>query len=168
MDHTHAPVGPGWLVALETSGLGDALRRSVWLYPAVEILHILGIALLVGAIAGVDLRLMGVRAPLLPADALARLLLPVAVAGFALAVPTGFLLFMAEATALAGNPMFLTKLALVALALVNIAVFHRGVGHRMAAWGLDARPPAAARAAGAASLALWVAVLACGRLIAYV
>ncbi|MBP2290862.1 DUF6644 family protein [Azospirillum rugosum] len=168
MDHDQGPVGSGWLVALETSGLGDAMRQSVWLYPLVEVLHILGFALLVGSILAFDLRLLGVRAPLLPAEALARLLLPVAVTGFALAVPTGLLLFTTEATSLVRNGMFLAKMALLALALVNIVLFHKGAGRRMAAWGVADRPPPAARFAGAASLGLWVAVLVCGRLIAYV
>ena len=167
MDHGPGHAGGGWLAALESSGLGGTLRQSLWLYPLVEVAHILGFALLLGSIAAFDLRLMGVRAPLLPAAALARLLLPVSVAGFALAVPTGLLLFTTEATALAGNPAFLAKMALAALALANIAVFHGCAGRRMAAWSLDVKPPRAARLAGALSLALWVAVLASGRLIAY-
>lgn len=168
MDHGQGPTGPGWLVALETSPLGDALRQSLWLYPLVEVMHILGLALLVGSIVAFDLRLLGARAPLLPADALSRLLLPVAVTGFALTVPTGLLLFTAEATALIGNPAFLLKMALLALALANIAVFHSRAGRRMTVWSLADRPPLAARLAGAASLTLWIAILACGRLIAYV
>jgi len=168
MDHGQGPTGPGWLVALETSPLGDALRQSLWLYPLVEVLHILGLALLVGAIVAFDLRLLGARAPLLPADALSRLLLPIAVTGFALTIPTGVLLFTAEATALVGNPAFLAKMALLVLALANIAVFHNRTGHRMASWSLADRPPRAARVAGAASLTLWVGILALGRLIAYV
>lgn len=167
MDHSQGPTGPAWLVALETSGLGEALRGSLWLYPLVEVLHILGLALLVGAIAAFDVRLMGLHARL-PADALSRLLLPVAVAGFVLAVPTGILLFISEATALAGNTAFLVKMGLLVAALANIALFHRGAGRRILDWGGGGRPPAAARVAGAASLLLWVAVLAAGRLIAYV
>ncbi len=167
MDHSQGPTGPGWLVALETSGLGEALRGSLWLYPLVEVLHILGLALLVGAVAAFDLRLMGLHARL-PAEALSRLLLPVAVVGFVLAVPTGILLFISEATALAGNPAFLVKMGLLIAALANIALFHCGAGRRILDWGGGGRPPAAARVAGAASLLLWVAVLAAGRLIAYV
>ena len=167
MDHSQGPAGPGWLVALETSGLGEALRGSLWLYPLVEVLHILGLALLVGAIAAFDLRLMGLHARL-PAEALSRLLLPVAVVGFVLAVPTGLLLFISEATALARNPVFLIKMGLLIAALGNIALFHRGAGRRILDWGGGGRPPPAARVAGAASLLLWVAVLAAGRLIAYV
>ena len=83
MDHDQGPTGSGWLAALESSGLGETLRQSVWLYPLVEIAHILGFALLVGAILAFDLRLLGVRSARLPAEALSRLLLPVAVTGFA-------------------------------------------------------------------------------------
>nr|WP_295834949.1 hypothetical protein [uncultured Azospirillum sp.] len=166
MDHSLGPVGPAWLVALETSGLGDTLRQSLWLYPLVEVLHILGLALLVGSIAAFDLRLMGLHAGL-PAGALSRLLLPVAVVGFVLVVPTGILLFISEATALARNPAFLVKMGLMLAALGNIALFHRGAGRRVAGWGGGGRPPPAARAAGAVSLLLWIAVLASGRLIAY-
>lgn len=166
MDHDQGPIGPGWLVALETSAFGDSLRQSLWLYPLVEVAHILGFALLVGAIVAFDLRLMGARA-FLPAGALSRLLLPVAAAGFTLAVPTGLLLFITEATSLSGNPAFLAKMALLALALLNIAVFHRGAGRSIAVWGAGGPPSRAARLAGAASLLLWVAVLGCGRLIAY-
>ena len=168
MDHDQGPTGSGWLAALESSGLGETLRQSVWLYPLVEIAHILGFALLVGAILAFDLRLLGVRSARLPAEALSRLLLPVAVTGFALAVPAGILLFVTEATSLIRNPMFLAKMALIALALANIAVFHSRVGQRMAAWSDAEHPPGAARVAGAASLTLWIGVLACGRLIAYV
>lgn len=166
MDHSQVPVGPGWLVALEMSAPAEALRQSVWLYPLVEVLHILGLALLVGAITAFDLRLMGVGCRL-PAAALSRLLLPVAVTGFALAVPSGGLLFVTEATALAVNPAFLTKMGLLVLALANIAVFHSGAGRRIAGWGAGGTPPPAARIAGAASLVLWVAILALGRMIAY-
>ncbi|MBP2299211.1 hypothetical protein [Azospirillum picis] len=164
MDHGQGPAGPGWLVALETSGLGEALRQSVWVYPLVEVLHILGLALLVGAVAAFDLRLLGVGCRL-PASPLSRLLLPVAATGLALTVPTGTLLFISEATALAANPAFLAKMALLVLALANIALFHHGAGRTIAAW--DGRPPPMARVAGAVSLALWVGVLALGRLIAY-
>jgi hypothetical protein len=166
MDHDLGPVGPGWLVTLESSPLAEALRGLIWLYPLVEVTHILGFALMVGAIAAFDLRLWGIGLRL-SADALARLLLPVALTGFALAAPSGVLLFVTEATALAANPAFQIKLALLALALANIAAFHRGSGARIGAW-TGSRPPVAARLAGGLSLALWTGVLIAGRLIAYV
>ena len=159
MEHGLADA-PGWLAALQRSALAQALRGSLWLYPAVETLHIVGLALLVGAIAVFDARV--VRAgPGLDLDGWARGVLPLARAGFALAVAMGLLLFTAEATAYAANPAFRAKLVLIALALANIAMFHllaRRVG----------RPTVPLRATAAASLALWLLVLVCGRLIAYV
>lgn len=167
MEHQHPAGGAvGLLEAVERSPVGEAMRSSLWLFPAVETLHILGFALLIGSIAAYDLRLLMAR-PLLPADHLGRLLLPVAVTGFLIAAPAGLLLFTSEATAFAENPMFLAKMALLAAGLVNIVVFHNGIGRRMESWA-DLRPPPAARVAGAVSLVAWIGVVICGRLIAYV
>ena len=142
------------------------MRGSIWLYPAVECLHILGFALLVGAIAAFDLRTLRAAEPFAAAEGLAPQLLPVARAGFALAAPMGLLLFATEATAYVRNPAFLAKLALVALALVNVAWFHARLavvrrGERRATTGV-------LRLGAGLSLALWVATLLAGRLIAYV
>lgn len=165
MEHAAGAGAPGWLLWLQDGALGAAMRQSPTLYPAVEILHILGLALLVGAIVGLDLRLLGL-ARRLPADGLTRLLRPLAIAGFCLAAPTGFMLFTAEAVSIAKNPMFLAKLTLIALAGANLAIFHLGPWRRVAAWALDGPPPAA-RISAALSIALWLGVIACGRLIAY-
>jgi hypothetical protein len=160
LEHGLAADAPGWLAVLQRSALAQALRGSLWLYPAVETLHIVGLALLVGAIAVFDARV--VRAgPGLDLDGWARSVLPVARAGFALAAAMGLLLFTAEATAYAANPAFRAKLALIALALANVALFHRFARRAE-------RPTAPVRAAAAASLALWLLVLVCGSLIAYV
>jgi hypothetical protein len=160
LEHGLEATVPAWAMAVERSAVGQALRTSLWLFPAVETLHILGLALLVGAIATFDLRV--IRAgPGLDLARWERAVLPVARAGFLLAVPMGLLLFTTEATAYARNPAFQAKLLLIAAALANIALFH-GLAHRAQA------PTAGLRLAAALSLALWVAVLACGRLIAYV
>jgi hypothetical protein len=160
LEHGLAADAPGWLAALQHSALAQVLRGSLWLYPAVETLHVAGLALLVGAIAVFDARV--VRAgPGFDLGGWSRSVLPVARAGFALAAAMGLLLFTVEATAYAANPAFQAKLALIALALANVGAFHllaRRVG----------RPTTALRVTAAASLALWLLVLACGRLIAYV
>ena len=153
-----------WLHWLQDGAVGQAMRKSVTLYPAVETLHIIGLALLVGSIAALDLRLLG-AARRLPALALSRLLLPIAAGGFVLAAVTGALLFTTEAASTARNPAFLAKLTLIAAAGANAAALHLGVWRRIAAWG--ERPPAPARAAAALSLLLWGGAVACGRLIAY-
>jgi len=79
----HPPVGPAWLVALELSGLANAMRRSAWMYPIVEIVHIAGFVILVGAAVMFDLRVLGFGRGL-AVSMLARHLLPWSWAGLAL------------------------------------------------------------------------------------
>ena len=142
------------------------MRQWLWLYPIVEIVHILGFVVLAGSVAMFDLRLLGVSSRL-PASALARHLLPWSIASLILVVPAGLLMFAAHATEFVANEAFLLKLALIALAGVNALVFHRTSFRSVAAWDTGRPAPAAARGSALVSLALWVAVIACGRLIAY-
>jgi hypothetical protein len=139
--------------------------QSTWAFPMIESAHILSFALLVGAIAVLDVRLLGLLrhqgvAPLM------RSALPVAVAGFMGAVATGTLLFVANAGELLANRAFTVKIALLMLGGLNAAWFHAGATRE--ALASDAPPPASMRAAGAVSLLLWAAVVVAGRLIAYV
>lgn len=158
--------GPAFLAALEDSAIGAAMRQSLYLYPTVETLHILGFVLLVGSIAAYDLRLLGFGRAL-PADSLARLLVPCSVAGFLIVLPTGLLLFVTEATSIIANPVFPLKLGFIAIGLANAAIFHVGPYRAVADWRTGVAVPLAARAAGAVSLAAWVGALVCGRLLAY-
>lgn len=130
-------------------------------YPAANVLHLLGLVLLVGGIGLVDLRLIGAfRA--LPLHALARALTPLAVAGIIILAASGSILFAADATALATSETFRTKLLLIAAALVNAALFRMMFGNS------PAEPiRTSARLMGAMSLGLWLAVAAYGRMIAY-
>ena len=96
---------PGWLAWLETTGAATAMRQSLWLYPVVEILHILGFVVLVGSAAMFDLRLLGLSRQL-PVTGMERHLLPWARAAVLVIVPTGALMFVAHATEFAGNPAF--------------------------------------------------------------
>jgi hypothetical protein len=140
------------------------MRDGAWLYPAVEIVHIVGFTVLVGAVAMFDLRLLGFGCAL-PVQALARHLLPWSWAALLLIVPSGLLMFGAQPELLA-NPVFLLKLALIGAAGGNALAFHTGPWRTVAYW--PARLPARARWHAALSLLLWIAVIACGRLLAYV
>jgi hypothetical protein len=159
-------LGP-WLIWVERSQLGTMLRESAWLYPAVEVCHILGFVVLVGAAAMFDLRLLGLSSAV-SVHALARHLLPWARAGLGLAAPTGVLLFISDAASLAVNPAFQVKLMLIALAILNTLVFHRWTGRSMASWDVGRPTPVSAKLAGIVSLVLWCGVVIGGRLIAYV
>ena len=162
----HAPQGPAWLVWLETLRLAAAMRESLWLYPIVEIVHIVGFVVLVGAAVMFDLRLLGVSRAL-PASLMARHHLPWARAALVLVVPSGFLMFIAHATEFAENPAFRVKLVLLVAAGLNALLFHRGAFRSVTGWETDAAVPMTARAAAVASLVLWVGVIAAGRLLAY-
>lgn len=144
--------------------LAQALRDDAWLYPIVEIVHIVGFTILVGAAAMFDLRLLGFGR-MLPVQALARHLLPWSWVGLLLIVPSG-LLMLSTQPELLGNDVFLLKLALIVAAGVNALVFHAGPWRRAARWPDIA--PAWARLHAVLSLLLWIAVIACGRLLAYV
>lgn len=156
----------GPLGALEASELGRAMREWLWLYPAVEIVHIAGIALLFGSIAVLDLRLLGFSRGV-SAKQLAAHVLPWTLASFLLIVPSGFMMFAAHAADFIASGVFVLKMGLILLAGINAVLFHMGVFRTVAGWDADAPPPAAARAAAAVSLAAWIAVMACGRLLAY-
>lgn len=154
-----------WTEWIESTWLATAVREGAWIYAAVGTMHILGLALLVGSAAMWDLRLLGFSRKL-PVVELANHLLPAARAGFAVAVVSGLLLFASDAVAIAGNPAFRIKLALIAAALLNAGLFHvRSSRYVMAEGG---RPPRAARINAIFSLALWGLVVVAGRLIAYV
>lgn len=162
----HPPVGPAWLVWLETSAVAVAMRQWTWLYPIVEIVHILGFVILVGAALMFDLRLLGVSRAL-PVTAMERHLLRAARLSVALVVPTGVLMFVAHATEMADNPAFRLKVVLLTAALLNAAVFHRAPFRSVAQWDRNSETPLGARLAALLSVVLWVGVITCGRLIAY-
>lgn len=137
------------------------LRFSRWGYAAVNAAHILGLALLIGAIAALDLSLIGFRsgdgaAP--PATGLARVLVPIAGSGLVLAIATGLALFSVRPQAYAANPVFLAKLAVIALGLANVAAVH---------WMKPSEHTVLRRITALVSLSGWVATLVLGRLIAF-
>lgn len=149
---------------LEATPLGLWARGSAIGYPLANLGHLLGLVMLVGAIGVLDLRLLGLFRRL-PAAALAQSLIPIAAAGLALMVLSGFVMFSADAGALVRSPLFRWKLALICAALANVAAFHLVWRRRLEAW--SGGVPAAARLVAAASLGLWLAAAALGRLIAY-
>jgi hypothetical protein len=135
---------------IEQSAFARALSLTPYLYPATSALHVTGIGVLFGSILAVDLRLLGFLDARLDAalDTLTRL----ALAGFALAVFTGALLFTVQAVDYAANPAFLTKLGLIGLAGLNALAARRAATRRLAA-GL--------------SVLLWLSVIGAGRMIAF-
>ena len=162
----HEPVGPAFLVYLETSGLATLMRQSQWLYPFVEIAHILGFVTLVGSVAMLDLRLLGCSRSL-PVSGMARHLLRWSLGSLLLVVPSGLMMFSAHATEFADNTAFRVKLLLLVTAAANAAWFHQTSFRSVGDWNTKVAPPLQSRIAAGVSLALWIGVICCGRLIAY-
>ena len=159
--------GDGVLRAIEQSALAVAMRGDLWLYPAVEILHICGIVVLVGSVVMFDLRVLGFSRNLSVRE-LARHLLPWSCAALLVIIPSGLLMFSAHAGDFVDNRAFVLKLTLLMFALTNAAAFHLGVFRSAAGWERNVRAPLGAQLHAALSLVLWIAIIACGRLIAYV
>ena len=163
MQHTN---GPTALVWVEQTALATAMRQELWLYPAVEILHIWGFVVLVGSIAMLDLRLLGLS-PRVSVRHLSRHLLPWTWGALLAIVPTGILMFMAHADEFISNRAFVVKLALILAASINAAVFHLGPFRFVIEWDGGVSTPVAAKLHAALSLLIWMGVIACGRLLAY-
>ncbi len=153
--------GAAVLAAVEGSAVAEGLRFSRWSYAVLSAAHVLGIALLVGAIAPLDLRLLGLWRQV-PVDALSAVLVPTAAAGLALAALTGALLFSVRASEYAAVGVFRWKLAFVAAGLAG-ALALQAAARR----GLAGVPPVRRAAHGALSLFAWGGALLLGRLIAF-
>ena len=153
-----------WPAALEALALARALGESAWLYPLVNAGHILGIALLLGAIIPLDLRLLGLwrEVALVP---LWTVLGRTAACGVALAVACGSLLFITRATEYVASALFVAKMAFVAAGVANALWLRLRAGDPLLWPG--ATPPLHARAAAAISLAVWPTAMVLGRWIGY-
>jgi hypothetical protein len=151
---------------IEGLAIARAMRENLWLYPSVEIVHIVGFAILVGSVVMFDLRVLGLSRQV-PVRALARHLLPWSFGALLLIVPTGLLMFSAHAQDFLGNRAFQLKMALLLAAGMNAAIFHTGPYRSVAEWDTGAAAPIGARIAVALSMAIWLSIIACGRLLAY-
>src|SRR6201997_3855246 len=146
--------------ALEESGLGQLARGSGWLYPLANMTHVLGAALLVGAIATFDIQVLR-RAP--GAAIVLRAVTPIAVAGVLAQFASGIVLLSADAMPVVVNPAFQFKMAMLVLGLLNVALFRWRFGAALK----DDTPLEGAHGLAAVSLASWTLVLLAGRFIAY-
>ena len=157
-------LGASLAPTLQSWSVARFLRESLWAYPAMSTLHLLGIALLLGGIAVVDARLLGFAGRVPVAD-VARAAWPFSVAGLMLAVGTGPLLFVVQPAEYLVNRAFFWKLLLLCAALVNVALFHSSFAGVLR----GARPVVpGVRVQAVLSLLLWLGVLLAGRMIAFV
>ncbi len=153
-----------WLTAIEQWPVAAALRGSFYIYPLVNAAHIVGIAILVGAIVPLDLRILGAYRSV-PLDLLARILIPSAATGAAIAVVAGMLLFTVKPHEYLANAAFITKLGLVTLGGANLVVVHATPAWRRARAGNPVAP--LLRANAVASIVIWLAAILAGRWIGF-
>ena len=157
----------GFVAYFETSALADAIRENDLLFPLIESLHVLSICLVVGSIFVVDLRLLGRASVQSPVSRVVSGILPITWSAFAVAVASGSLLFISNATEYLGNGYFVAKIFLICLAGLNMAIFHGISAKDLPRWENDTAPPLPARLAGGLSILLWVSVITCGRWIGF-
>jgi hypothetical protein len=151
----------------EDSGLAESIRENDTLFPFIESVHVIAICLVVGSILVLDLRLLGLASVNRPVSRLAGAILPVTWGAFAVAVTSGFLLFISNASKYLANGYFVAKLVLICVAGLNMIIFHAISARDLPQWEKDRLPPVQARLAGAVSILLWIAVVACGRWIGF-
>ncbi len=152
---------------LQATDIGTAVRENGYLFPWVESIHVLAIVLVVGSIAIVDLRLLGIASRRRAVSKLTAEVLPFTWIAFAVAALTGATLFSSNAVKYFDNGPFRAKMILLILAGLNMIAFHLVTWRGVEKWDTSPSTPAAAKAAGALSISLWIAVVACGRWIGF-
>ena len=152
---------------LEATGVGTLVRESLYGFPILVAIHVMGLVLSVGMILWFDLRLLGLALGSAPVSRVYRRLIPWATSGFVVMFSSGALLFTGFASAAYQSPFFRIKVSALLLAAANAAFYHLVTERGGRSWDDDATPPAAARLAGLVSMALWATVILCGRLMAY-
>lgn len=153
-----------WAQALQDSSFAAAIRGGAYVYPFVNILHVLGVGLIVGSILALDFRILGF-AHSVSAEGASKLLTPFSVAGLVIAMPSGFALYASDAVSLSQNNLMWTKLLLIALGIGNAALFRKLWNSRLADWERNAT--ALARSQAILSILIWISVPVLGRLVAY-
>jgi hypothetical protein len=156
-----------FLEALQSWEWAAFIHKKPWAFTTIEVVHVFAVSFVLGTIAIVDLRLLGIASTKRPFAELSRKVLPFTWAAFVVAVIAGLLLFISRATEYFVNPVFWIKMVLIAAAGINMAIFEFITVRDVQKWNLDPTPPVAVRRAGAISIACWVLVVFFGRLIAF-
>jgi len=163
----HAKTIHDFLAWLQDTPLAKMVAESTWMFPTVESIHVLAITFVVGSIAIVDLRLLGVAGRDQKITRLTSEILPWTWAAFIIATIAGSLMFSSNAVKYFDNIPFRLKFGLMLLAGVNMLAFQFITFRSVSKWDETAATPLAVRLAGAFSLLLWIGVVVCGRWIGF-
>jgi hypothetical protein len=149
-----------WVQAMP---LAVFIHKNAWAFTTIEVVHVFAISLVIGTIAIVDTRLLGLASTKRPFAELARQVLPLTWIAFVLAAIAGSLLFISRATAYLVSTTFQIKMAVIVLAGINMLIFELITVRSVQKWNLDPKPPLPARLAGGFSLTCWLLVVVFGR-----
>ncbi len=158
---------PAVVTWLEHRPFAISIAESTWCFPIVETIHVLALTVVVGSVAMMDLRLLGVGNKDRPASEVIAGSLPWAWSAFAVAFVAGSLMFCSKAASYYVNLPFRIKVVCLALAALNMLVFHLFTARDMPSWD-SGKPPLGARLAATFSLTLWVIIVAAGRWVGFV
>ena len=158
---------PEFLAALEASSIATRIRESLYLFPFIEAAHVIGLTMVFGTIAIVDLRLLGLASTRRPFSRIASDIMRWTWAAFALTALTGLLMFSTNAAVYYHNVYFRAKMAMLVCAGINIVIFERTAGRSMHRWDRDVAAPRAGRTAAVVSLVVWIGIIFLGRWVGF-
>jgi len=154
-----------WLGATAASAV---IQNVSWIIPLVQTIHILSISIVLSSVAMLDLRLLGLAGKRVTISGMAERFLPWIWGALVVLALTGMILITGEPDRSLLNPAFQIKMALVVAAIVVTLIFQHTVRRNAAFWDLSPARRRSARLTALISLAIWLAIAICGRLIAYV
>ena len=154
------------LKSIESTGLAGWIRDSLYAFPLIESFHVIGLTLVFGTIAIVDLRLLGLASIHRPFSKVAEVV-RWTWAAFGLTIMTGALMFITNASVYFSNVQFRWKMLFIALSGLNMVVFELTCGRNRHLWDKNKAAPPLGKLAGIVSLILWISVIFLGRWVGF-
>jgi uncharacterized membrane protein len=156
-----------FLKSVEATNFATTIRDSIWMFPIIESLHVISFTLVVGTIAIIDLRLLGVASTKRSFQRMSSDILKWTWGAFIVTVATGLTMFSTNARIYYHNPFFRAKMILLVFAGLNMLVFELSAGRTVHSWEQAAAAPRSGKAVAAISLVLWISIIFMGRIIGF-
>jgi uncharacterized membrane protein len=156
-----------FLKSVEATRFATTIRDSIWMFPIIESIHVISFTLVVGTIAIIDLRLLGLASTQRSFQRMSSEILKWTWAAFIVTVATGLTMFTTNAQIYYHNPFFRAKMVLLVLAGVNMAIFELTAGRTIHNWDKAPSAPRVGKAVAVLSLALWIGIIFMGRIIGF-
>jgi Family of unknown function (DUF6644) len=158
---------PELLASLEASSIATRIRESLYLFPLIESAHVIGLTMVFGTTAIIDLRLLGLASTRRPFSRIASDMLKWSWAAFALTVMTGSLMFTTNAAVYYHNVYFRAKMAMLACAGINMVIFELTAFRSLHRWDQDRAAPLAGKTVAVVSLVVWIGIIFLGRWVGF-